>query len=146
VMTPLAQKRIRRSSARKATSLACLMGKSSRNTSDSDFDVSDDLSFEILYLRVAELENASCNQDKLLCRVFCENKRLNLELENSFSEIASLQSVHNDMSAKPCENCKMIMVNYADLCLVNTQVASELKGAKLELRAQSSSLVAKCLH
>jgi hypothetical protein len=24
----------------------CLMGKSSRNTSDSDFDVSDDLSFE----------------------------------------------------------------------------------------------------
>jgi hypothetical protein len=42
--------------------------------------------------------------------------------------------VHGDMSAKPCENCKMIMVNYADLWLVHTQVASQLKGAKLELR------------
>jgi hypothetical protein len=38
------------------------------------------------------------------------------------------------MSAKPCDNCKMIMVNYADLWLVHTQVASQLKGAKLELR------------
>jgi hypothetical protein len=39
----------------------CLMGKSSRNISDSDSDVSDDLSFESLSLRVAELENALCN-------------------------------------------------------------------------------------
>jgi hypothetical protein len=38
------------------------------------------------------------------------------------------------MSAKPCDNCKMIMVNCADLWLVHTQVASQLKGAKLELR------------
>jgi hypothetical protein len=38
------------------------------------------------------------------------------------------------MSAKPCENCKMIMMNYANLWLVHTQVASELKGAKFELR------------
>jgi hypothetical protein len=38
------------------------------------------------------------------------------------------------MSAKRCKNCKMIMVNYADLWLVHTQVASQLKGAKLELR------------
>jgi hypothetical protein len=59
---------------------------------------------------------------------------LNLELENSFSEIASLRSVHNDMSAKPCDNCKMIMVNYADLWLVHSQVASRHRGAKLELR------------
>jgi hypothetical protein len=110
----------------------CLMGKSSRNAFDSD--VSDDLSFESLSLKVAKLENALCNQDKLLCRVFRENKRLNLELENSFSEIASLRSVHDDMSAKPCENCKMIMVNYADLRLVHTRVASRLKGAKSELR------------
>jgi hypothetical protein len=51
-------------------------------------------------LRVGELENALCNQDKLLCKIFCENKRLNLELESSFSDIASLQSVHDDMSAK----------------------------------------------
>jgi hypothetical protein len=65
---------------------------------------------------------------------FRENKRLNLEIENSFSEIASLRSVHDDMSAKPCDNCKMIMVNYANLWLVHTQVASQLDGAKLELR------------
>jgi hypothetical protein len=111
-----------------------LMGKSSRSILDSDSDVSDDLSFGSLSLRVAELENALCNEDKLLCRVFCENKRLNLELENSFSKIASLRSVHDDMSVKPCENCKMIMVNYVNLWLVHTQVASQLKGAKLELR------------
>jgi hypothetical protein len=37
------------------------------------------------------------------------------------------------MSDKPCKNCKMIMVNCADLWLVHTQVASQLKGAKLEL-------------
>jgi hypothetical protein len=43
----------------------CLMGKSSRNA--SDFDVSDDLSFKSLFLRVVELENALCNQDKLVC-------------------------------------------------------------------------------
>jgi hypothetical protein len=40
-----------------------------------------------------------------------------------FSEIASLRSVHNDMSAKLCENYKMIMINYADF-----------KGAKSEIR------------
>jgi hypothetical protein len=39
----------------------CLTGKSSRNISDSDSDVSDDLSFESLSLRVIELENALCN-------------------------------------------------------------------------------------
>jgi regulator of replication initiation timing len=110
------------------------MGKSSRNAFDSDSDVSDDISFESLSLRVNELENAICNQDKLLCRVFCENKNLNLELENSFAEIASFRSVHDDMSAKPCDNCKMIIVNYADQWLVHTQVASQLKGAKLELK------------
>jgi hypothetical protein len=94
----------------------------------------DDLSLENLFLRVAELENALCNQDKLPCNVFRENKRLNLELKNSFSEITSLLSMHDDMSVKPCENCKMIMVNYADLWIVHTQIASQLKDAKLELR------------
>jgi hypothetical protein len=68
----------------------CLMGKSSINISDSDSHVSDDLSPDGLSLRVVELENALCNQDKLLCRVFRDNKMLNLELERSFSEIASL--------------------------------------------------------
>jgi hypothetical protein len=70
----------------------------------------------------------------LLCRVFRENEKFNLGLENSFSEIASLRSVHDDMSAKSCANCKMIMVNYADLWLVHTKVVSQLDGAKLELR------------
>jgi regulator of replication initiation timing len=85
-------------------------------------------------LRVAELENALCIQDTLLCKIFRENKKLNLELENAFSEIASLRSVHDDMSAKPCDNCKMIVVNYADLWLVHSHVASLLDGARLELR------------
>jgi hypothetical protein len=38
------------------------------------------------------------------------------------------------MSAKPCDNYKMIMVNYANLWLAHTQVVSQLKGAKLELK------------
>jgi hypothetical protein len=59
-----------------------LMGKSSWYIFDSDSDVSDDSSPEGLSLRVAELENALCNQDKLLGKVFCENKKLNLELES----------------------------------------------------------------
>jgi hypothetical protein len=42
--------------------------------------------------------------------------------------------MHDDMSAKPCENCKMIMVKNADLWIVHTQVVSQLKGAKLKLR------------
>jgi hypothetical protein len=110
----------------------CLMGMSSRNISDSN--ISDVLSFESLSLRVAELENALFNQDKLVCKVFHENKKLNLELENSFSKIASLRSVHDDMSAKPCGNCKMFIVNYVDLWLVHTRVANPLKGAKSKLR------------
>jgi hypothetical protein len=75
-----------------------------------------------------------CNQDKLLCKIFHENKELNLELKNSFAEIASLRSMHDDMSAKLCENCNVIMVHYTDLWIVHTQVASQLKGAKLELK------------
>jgi hypothetical protein len=70
----------------------CLMGMSSRHISNSDSDISDDSSPEGLSLRVAELENALCNQDKLLGNVFCENKKLNPELESAFSKIAFLQS------------------------------------------------------
>jgi hypothetical protein len=44
----------------------CLRGKSLRHISDSDSDVSDDLSLESLLLRVVELKNALCNQDRLL--------------------------------------------------------------------------------
>jgi hypothetical protein len=59
---------------------------------------------------------------------------LNLELESVSSEIATLRSAHDDISIKPCDNCKMIMVNYADLWLVYSSVASLLDGARLELR------------
>jgi Fe-S cluster biogenesis protein NfuA len=38
------------------------------------------------------------------------------------------------MSAKPCDNCTMIMVNYADMWLVHYEVAWLLDGARLELR------------
>jgi hypothetical protein len=38
------------------------------------------------------------------------------------------------MSVKSYYNCKMIMVNYADLWLVHSHVASFLDGARLELR------------
>jgi hypothetical protein len=82
----------------------------------------------------------------LLYRVFRENKKLNHELENSFSEIPSLRSVHDDMSAKPCDNYNMIMVNYADLWLIHSHVASMLDGAKLELRELKacSTLLGAC--
>jgi hypothetical protein len=48
----------------------CIMGKSLRNIFDSDSDVNEDLSPESLSLRVFKLENALCNQNKLLCKVF----------------------------------------------------------------------------
>jgi hypothetical protein len=116
----------------------CLMakGRSSWNNSHSipDSNVSDDLTYDGLSSKVHKLEDALCSQDKLLCRIFCENKDLNLKLENSFAEIAFLQSIHKDMSAQPCENCNIIMMNYADSWIVHTQVASQLKGAKLELK------------
>jgi hypothetical protein len=69
----------------------------------------------------------------LICKIFRENKRLNLELESSFSEIASLRSAHDDMRAKPCDSCTMIIVNYADLWLIHSHVVSLLDGARLEL-------------
>jgi hypothetical protein len=112
----------------------CLMGKLSRHISDSNSDVSDDSSPEGLSLRVTELENSLCNQDKLLGKVFRENKKLNLELESAFSEIASLRSTPDDMSAKPCDNCKMIMANYVGLWLMHSHVACLLDDARLELR------------
>jgi hypothetical protein len=46
------------------------MGKSSPNDSDSDSDVSDDLSFDSLSSMVVELENDLYNQDKLLYKIF----------------------------------------------------------------------------
>jgi hypothetical protein len=53
----------------------CLMtkGGSSRSDSNSDSSVSDGLSS-----KVHKFEDALCIQDKLLCRVFHENRDLNL--------------------------------------------------------------------
>jgi regulator of replication initiation timing len=123
------------------------MGKASRHISDSNSDVNDDSSLESLSSRVVELENALCNQDKLLCKIFRENKRLNLELESSFSEIASLRSMHDDMSDKPCDRCTMIMVNYADLWLIHSHVAGLLDSVRLELRELNarSRLLGACI-
>jgi hypothetical protein len=50
------------------------MGKSSRHISDSD--VSDDSSPEGVSLRVTELKNALCNQDKLLGKVFSQEQKV----------------------------------------------------------------------
>jgi hypothetical protein len=71
---------------------------------------------------------------------------LNLELESASSEIASLRSMHDDMSAKPCDNCKRIMINYTDLWLVHSHVTSLLDGARLELRELKaySTLLGAC--
>jgi hypothetical protein len=50
------------------------------------------------------------------------------------------------MSAKPCDNCRMIMVNYADLWLVHAKVASQFDDVKLELRELKtrSTLLGAC--
>jgi hypothetical protein len=97
-------------------------------------------------LRVIELENALCNQDKLLCKVFRENKRLNLKLKNASSEIATLPSVYDDMSVNPCDNYNMIMVNYADLWLIHSHVVSLLDAGRFELRElrAHSTLLGAC--
>jgi hypothetical protein len=97
-------------------------------------------------LRVVEFENALCNPDKLVCKVFRENKKLNLELKSDSSEIVSLQSMHDDMSAKPYDNCNMIIVNYANLWFIYSYVASMLDDARIELRELKarSTLLGAC--
>jgi hypothetical protein len=54
--------------------------------------------------------------------------------------------VHDDMSAKPCDNCKIIMVNYADMWLLHFDVARLLNIARLELRELKacSTLLGAC--
>jgi hypothetical protein len=54
--------------------------------------------------------------------------------------------VHDDMSAKPCDDCKMIMVNYADLWLLHSHVVSLLDTARLQLRELKtrSTLLGAC--
>jgi hypothetical protein len=82
----------------------------------------------------------------LLGKIFHENKKLNLELESVFSEIASLRSAHDDMSDNKCDNCNMIMINYVDLWLIHSHIASLLDGARLELKElkSRSTLLGAC--
>jgi hypothetical protein len=51
------------------------------------------------------------------------------------------------MSAKPCDNYNMIMVNYADLWLMHSHIDSLLDGARLELRELKarSTLLGACI-
>jgi hypothetical protein len=44
------------------------------------------------------------------------------------------------MSAKPCDRCTMIVVNYADLWLIHSHVAGLLDSVRLELRVRSTLL------
>jgi hypothetical protein len=50
------------------------------------------------------------------------------------------------MSVKPCDSCTMIMVNYADLWLIHSHVASLLDCARLKLRELKacSTLLGAC--
>jgi hypothetical protein len=77
---------------------------------------------------------------------FFKNKKLNIELESSFSEISSLRSMHDDMSDKSYDNCTMIMINYAYLWHLHSHVASLLDSARLELRELKaySTLLGAC--
>jgi hypothetical protein len=85
--------------------------------------------WELLNLRMLCATKTSC-----FARFSVKTRSWILSFKVLFFEIASLQSVHDDMSAKPCDNYKTIRVNYVDLWLVHAQVASQLDGAKLELR------------
>jgi hypothetical protein len=48
---------------------------------------------------------------------------MNLELESVSSKIATLRYVHDDMSAKSCDNYNIIIVNYVDLWLIHSHIA-----------------------
>jgi hypothetical protein len=79
-------------------------------------------------------------------RFFAKIKKLNLELEGAFSEIASLRSAYDDMSVKPCDKYNMIMINYVNLWLIHSHVASLLDGARLKLMEfkAHSTLLSAC--
>jgi hypothetical protein len=79
----------------------CLMakGRSLWNNSDSDFDVSDDLTYDGLSFTAHKLEVSLCSQDKLLCTVFfMRTKILILSLKTLFLELL------------PSSRCTMIWV------------------------------------
>jgi hypothetical protein len=51
------------------------------------------------------------------------------------------------MSAKPCDRCTMIMVNYVDLWLIHSLVVGLLDSARLELKELKarSTLLGACI-
>jgi hypothetical protein len=51
------------------------------------------------------------------------------------------------MSVKPCDKCNIIMVNYTDLWLVHSRIASLLDGVRLELMEfkARSTLLGACI-
>jgi hypothetical protein len=55
--------------------------------------------------------------------------------------------MHDDMSAKPCDRCTMIMVNYADLWFIHSHVAGLLDNVRMELRELKacSTLLGACI-
>jgi hypothetical protein len=54
--------------------------------------------------------------------------------------------MNDGMSAKPCDRCTMIMVNYVDLWLIHSHVAGLLDSARLELKEfkAHSTLLGAC--
>jgi hypothetical protein len=126
----------------------CLMtrGGSSRNDSDSDFDVSDDLTYDGLLLKCINLRMPCIVKTCCFVEYFVRTKILIFSLKTLLLKL--LPSCRcTMMSAKPCKNCNMIMVNYTDLWIMHAQVASQLKGAKLELKELKahSSLLGSCI-
>jgi hypothetical protein len=87
----------------------------------------------VFLLKCINLKMPCVVKTSCFAEFFMRTKILILSLK-TFAEISSLRSMHDDMSAQLCKNCNMIMVNYADLWIVHTQVARQLKGAKLELK------------
>jgi hypothetical protein len=49
------------------------------------------------------------------------------------------------MSTKPCDNCRMIMINYADMWTVHSQVTRLLDGARLELKRFKAHSLLLCV-
>jgi hypothetical protein len=61
-------------------------------------------------------------------------KRKKLDSSSNKYGYTKRKDYNKGMSAKPCKKCTMIIVSYADLCLMHSHVARLLDGASLELR------------
>ena len=113
----------------------CFMTNSGTHDNDSDSDsaTSEVETLESLTFKVDKLEDVVLRQDKLLCEALRENKGLKAKVESSHVELASLRSLHNDMSAEECASCAVVMDDLVKLKEVHARVASQLEGAQKEL-------------